>query len=138
MSLIGSHARLRDYDGEIKWLIDSKIVIQINALKQPLLPLRSNEIENSFKLYLLDAGMLGAKMNINPNLILDDSSNYVYKGALTENYVFHQIKSNTTSTPYYFLNNTSTQEIDCILELDNNIIPIEIKSTTNVKSSSLK
>ena len=59
-----------------------------------------------------------------------------FKGALTENYILQSLVSQFNDIPRYW-NSESTAEVDFILQYENDIIPIEVKSEENVKSRSL-
>jgi predicted AAA+ superfamily ATPase len=61
-----------------------------------------------------------------------------FKGALAEQYVLQQIICDTNYTPYYFGTDKSTFEQDFIIQKENDVVPIEVKSSTNVRSQSLK
>ena len=60
------------------------------------------------------------------------------KGALTEQYVLQQLVSDTEYTPYYFGTEKATFEQDFLIRKGKNIIPIEVKAETNIRSQSLK
>jgi predicted AAA+ superfamily ATPase len=54
---------------------------------------------------------------------------------LVENFVFQEIRQSLT--PYYW-SNENKAEIDLIVEYNDNIYPIEVKSGINLKAKSLK
>ena len=60
-----------------------------------------------------------------------------FKGALTEQYVYQQIISETEYTPYYFSASSHT-EIDFLIQKEGQVIPLEVKAEENVKAKSLK
>ena len=61
---------------------------------------------------------------------------FIYKGAITENYIAQELVSKGESL-YYWTSNRSA-EIDFVLySEDDGIIPIEVKSGNNVRSISL-
>ena len=59
-----------------------------------------------------------------------------FKGALTENYILQGLISQFEVTPRYWAENN--YEVDFIIQNENNIIPIEVKAETNIKSKSLQ
>lgn len=49
---------------------------------------------NSFKMFMLDVGLLGAKANISAKVLLDGCRIFEeFKGALTEQFVAEQLKT---------------------------------------------
>ena len=59
-----------------------------------------------------------------------------FKGTLTENYVA-QVLTSLRLDPYYF-SFDNKYEIDFIIQNQNEIIPIEVKSSENINNTSLK
>ena len=54
------------------------------------------------------------------------------------NYVIQQLILKGDSDIYYWTNGNSTAEVDFVIQNDEEIIPIEVKSGTNLKSASFK
>lgn len=61
-----------------------------------------------------------------------------FKGALTEQYVLQQLISDTPYTPYYYGTVKSNFEQDFMIQMEDAIVPIEVKAEGNVQSQSLK
>lgn len=61
-----------------------------------------------------------------------------FKGALTENYVLQALKSQFEAVPCYWSVVNPPYKVDFLVQRENDIIPIEVKSDTNTKSKSLK
>jgi len=59
-----------------------------------------------------------------------------FKGALTENYILGSLINQFDNTPRYWTSGNRA-EIDFILQLENDIIPIEVKADENVTGKSL-
>ena len=57
---------------------------------------------------------------------------------MTEQYVLQKLVSDTEYTPYYFGTEKATFEQDFLIQKGKNIIPIEVKAETNIRSQSLK
>ena len=94
------------------------------------------EIE-SFKLYMNDVGLL-TNLSEFPIYLLKnrDAANEFMIGMLTENYVASSLKFNGLNLNYW--KNDYDSKVDFILQSTNeNIIPLEVKSSTNTKSRSL-
>lgn len=67
--------------------------------------------------------------------LLPESDN-VYKGAVTENYVIQQLSAKGYDLYYY--KPSENMEIDLVLDLNDSIIPVEIKSGRHKRLTSLK
>jgi predicted AAA+ superfamily ATPase len=57
------------------------------------------------------------------------------KGALTENYVAQELTAN--GKKLYYWESDGKAELDFVIQNDNNIIPVEAKSSVNIRSQSL-
>lgn len=132
-------ARANDFEIAIQWLVDSGLVHKVHRLSKPVVPLKFYEDMSSFKLFLLDCGLLGALSETPPEQILiGDNVFEEYKGAFTENYVLQQLKSLPRTFVYYYSNDNSTLEIDFVVQHDTYIIPIEVKAEENLRAKSLR
>lgn len=134
-ALIKSGARASAYENSLDWLERSGIVLKCYKTKEGKLPLEFYKDANSYKIYLSDVGLLCAKSNYTPSLILSDINlGGEAKGALTENYVAEQLLANDF-TPFYW-ESEGKAELDFVLQLDDKVVPIECKSANNVKAKS--
>lgn len=132
-------ARANDFGIAIQWLVDSGLVHKVHRISKPVVPLKFYEDMASFKLFLLDCGLLGALSETPPEQILiGDNVFEEYKGAFTENYVLQQLKSLPRTFVYYYSNDNSTLEIDFVVQHDAHIIPIEVKAEENLRAKSLR
>ena len=132
-------ARANDFEIAIQWLVDSGLVHKVHRISKPVVPLKFYEDMSSFKLFLLDCGLLGALSETPPEQILiGDNVFEEYKGAFTENYVLQRLKSLARTCVYYYSNDNSTLEIDFVVQHDTHIIPIEVKAEENLRAKSLR
>ena len=124
----------RDYESPIDWLKSSGMLLAVNGLEAPLSPLKSQEKDNMYKLYLSDVGMLATMCGMKARDLLPEQSN-LYKGAIVENYLIQQF------APYrekqYYFRPSDSMEIDLVDDRDEGVIPIEIKSGRHKRSRSL-
>ena len=137
--LIKEGARAREYEIALSWLIDCGLVYQVNRVNDCKIPLSAYQDFNAFKLYLLDVGLLCAMAEIDVQVIL--SGNDIlkeFKGALTEEFVLTEIKSNINVPIFYWSADRGTAELDYIIQLKNQNIPIEVKASENLQAKSLK
>lgn len=132
-------ARANDFEIAIQWLVDSGLVHKVHRISKPVVPLKFYEDMSSFKLFLLDCGLLGALSETPPEQILiGDNVFEEYKGAFTENYVLQQLKSLPRTFVYYYSNDNSTLEIDFVVQHEAHVIPIEVIAEENLRAKSLR
>ncbi len=131
---VASNARKRDYETPLNWLLSSTMVHKCPILNKVEIPPLGFIIEDHFKLYLSDVGILLNMLQIKyKDIILDNLLQY--KGIIAENYVATQLIANKNPLIYWESGNKA--EVDFILYNDDGIIPIEVKANDNVGSQSL-
>ena len=136
---IKSGARSSEFEIAIQWLLDSGLIHKVYKVNEPHLPLVAYKDFSSYKIFILDVGLLCAMTDLDATTILKDNELFVeFKGALTEQYVLQELLSSTPYCPFYYGTEKSTFEQDFIIQKDNCIVPIEVKAATNVRSQSLK
>lgn len=135
--IIKSGARANTYDSALNWLKESGIIIICNKVNEAVLPLTVHHDPYFFKIYMTDTGLLCAHFGLPAHLILQKSSQMdSIKGVLTENYVCFALRV-AGYTPYYW-ESKGNAEVDFVIQgRSGNIIPIEVKSSGNVRSKSL-
>lgn len=137
--LIKQGARAREYEIALSWLIDCGLVYQVNRVNTCKIPLSAYQDFNAFKLYLLDVGLLCAMAKLDAVSIIEGNDIFVeFKGALTEQYVLSELKTNIDSPIFYWSADKGTAEVDYIIQIGTNNIPIEVKSNENLQAKSLK
>ena len=137
--LIKEGARAREYEVALSWLIDCGLIYQVNRVNDCKIPLSAYQDFNAFKLYLLDVGLLSAMAQLDAKTIIDGDDIFVeFKGALTEQYVLTELKSNIDSQVYYWSAERGTAELDYIIQMGRYNIPIEVKAAENLQAKSLK
>lgn len=137
--LVKEGARAREYELALSWLIDCGLVYQVNRVNDCKVPLSAYQDFNAFKLYLLDVGLLCAMADVDATTIIEGNEIFVeFKGALTEQYVLTELKTNTTENVYYWSSDRGSSEVDYIIQFGRNNIPIEVKANENLQAKSLK
>jgi len=125
---IKTGARYARYELAIEWLRKAGLIYITYATTTAKPPLDAYIDSGNFKLYYLDTGLLGARLNALPQLIVQDELLYTeFKGALTENYCAKEIKPLLGDHLYYW-RSESIAEIDFLIEDAGFIFPIEVKS----------
>lgn len=134
-SKLNTGAKSRNYELPLDWLLSANMVQKVNCVKTIEKPLKGFEDNDTFKLFLSDIGILNNLLNISINDILNDNLK-IYKGVITENYVANQLLAN--EIPLFYWKNKQNVEVDFLIETKDGIIPIEVKSSDNTQSKSLK
>ena len=125
---VSEGGRAAVYENAVQWLCDNGLVYKLHSVSAPRMPLKAYEVYNNFKLYLLDVGLLSARVKLPARTILEGSDIFVeFKGALTEQYVMQQLVSDTDFKPFFF-RKTQHNEIDFLVQGEIDIVPIEVKA----------
>ena len=132
-SLVETSARAREYDTAMEWLLSSNMLLKCQAIETPKSPLKAYT-ESNFKIYLSDIGLLRTLSKISINEIITNK-NMLYKGVFIENYVAENLFSKYRELYYWTLGNM--YEVDFLINIDGDIIPIEVKASDNTTSKSL-
>lgn len=136
-SAVAKSARAREYETALQWLLDSGIVLRAKLVEIPEAPIEAMASTDAFKIFLLDTGLLGARMNVSKSTILKSEDLFMqYRGILAENTTAVELTANNFKNLYYWTS-SSQAEIDFLIEHDSKVIPLEVKSGLNKKSKSL-
>lgn len=137
--LVREGARAKDFETAIMWLSDCGLIHKVGRINAAGVPLRAHEDLKAFKLFLVDVGLLSCMAGIHYRTLLDGNQLFVeFKGALSEQYVCQQLKTLDNIDVYYYTNERGSCEVDFVLDIENNIIPLEVKAEVNLRSKSLK
>lgn len=130
-------ARAREYEDALLWLINAGLVHRVYCSSRPSLPLSAYDDLSAFKIYLHDVGLLRRLSQLDPVAIAEGNRLLTeFKGALTENFVLESLVQQFEGSPRYW-KSESKAEVDFLIQYENMILPIEVKSDENVKSKSL-
>ena len=129
--------RAKDFEVAIQWLMDAGLVYRSDRVTQAKMPLKYYVDIASFKLFMLDCGLLGA-LSETPaeNLLMADNGMEEAKGAFTENYVMSQLVASHDTSVFYYSNDAKL-ELDFLIQYKTEIVPIEAKAEENLRSKSL-
>ena len=134
-SKIEKNAKTRDYELSLDWLDASNLILTSYRVSMPDKPLAAFRINDFFKLFINDVGLLNHMLKIRYADILNDDLS-LFKGAFVENYVASQFVSNEIDL-YYWVSD-GIAEIDFLIYNEDGIIPVEVKAANNTQSKSLK
>lgn len=127
----GSSSEKRD---AIEFLRQAHIVNKVHNLESPSLPLAGNKIENQFKLFPADIGIVTALYGSETIIAINQGNLGMGKGAIYEAMVFDSL--NKAGVDVYYFAKESGLEIDFVVAYKGFSHLIEAKARTgNAKSS---
>lgn len=136
--IVREGARAKDFEIAIQWLQDYGLIHKSYRIKKPGMPLISYLDQSSFKIFMLDVGLLAAKANLSAKTILERNKIFEeFKGALTEQYVAQELAASGLEL-YYYSTENSSGEIDFIVQQEEYVIPLEVKAEENLRAQSLR
>jgi len=136
--VVKTGSRARDFEVAIQWLADSSLIYKAGRISNPSLPLKSYEEFGIFKMFLHDIGLLCAMSGVSEKIILEANSIFKeFKGALAEQFICQELLT-LGKEPFYWSVENSQAEIDFLIQQEDKIIPIEVKSGVNLQAKSLK
>lgn len=129
-------ARAREYEAAVDWLCRAGLLHKVSNTETARFPLDAYKDDSIFKLYLNDVGLLRRMFHLNPTTILQENSLFTeFKGVMSENYALLSLLRQGHSPLYWSSGNQA--EIEFLLEYENKIVPIEVKSKESVQAKSL-
>ncbi len=126
----------KTYSSALGWLREAGLISFCYNLREPNKPLAGKVIEDSFKVYMNDTGLLMALMDRHDaaDIVLRDP--FSNNGAVIECAVAAALVKKDYPL-YYYQKRNSTLEIDFITPMEGTPVLIEVKSGRNRKSKSL-
>ena len=117
----------RKYLSSVEWLKDAKLATFAECVNVALPGLSGYVREEWFKLYLSDIGLLASTYGmLAKRELLNGTLKGNVKGGLYENAVAGILERNGHAVRYY---RNDDVEIEFVVETDNGVVPIEVKST---------
>ena len=105
----------------------------------PSLPISAYDDLSAFKIYLADVGLLRRLAQLAPTAFGESNRLFTeFKGALTENFVLQTLITQFEVTPRYWSQSNPPYEVDFLIQRENDIFPVEVKSEANTSGKSLK
>jgi predicted AAA+ superfamily ATPase len=127
--------RARDFEEAIEWLVSAGMLNRVYNVSKAEHPLSAFDKLDSFKLFVFDTGLLKTMAGIDNSAILL-KSDYQFKGQLTENFVLQQLRGLFDVEPRYYADKSC--EIDFLLQVGVDVIPIETKGGEDKSATSFK
>lgn len=126
---LGHGARSKEYRGCEEWLRDAGVINIAYNLQSLDLPLKGNEIDNYFRIYYSDTSLLLSSIDEESKKDFIINGNYqIYNGALFENIVAEALTKQGYEDIFFYKNDSATIELDFVIRVKNEIIPIEVKA----------
>lgn len=127
-SIVEKGKTSKKYGGSIKWLCDSSLVNKCSNVNEAYIPLLAYEMDDQFKLYLNDTGLLlylygpETKLAILNNTLKGNAKGGIYENIISESLLKRGYKL------YYYKTQNSSMEIEFVIEKNGEVIPIEVKA----------
>lgn len=136
-SVVKEGVRAREYESALNWIVNADILSKVYAISKPGLPITAYDDLSAFKIYMGDVGLLRRKSRLSTSAVIEEDRLFTeFKGALTENYILQSLLTNLDMAPRYWKD--TKNEVDFIIQIENDIIPIEVKAGNSVKKNSIK
>jgi len=137
--VIKEGARAREYEDALQWLVDARLVHKVYRSSAPSLPVAAYDDLSAFKIYLVDVGLLRRLAQLAPAAFGEGNRLFTeFKGALTENFVLQTLVTQFEVMPRYWSQSNPPYEVDFLIQRENDIFHIEVKSETHTAGKSIK
>lgn len=134
--VIKEGARAREYEGALNWLNDANLISKCYLVNKCAFPLKAYYDLSAYKIYMNDVGLLRRMANLDSRIILDGNRLFEeFKGSFTENYVANTLNYLLDDSPNYYT--FDRKKIDFVIQVNNEIIPIEVKANKSTNHNSL-
>ena len=137
--VVKNGARAREYEDALEWLKDARLLHKIYRSTAPRLPIAAYDDLSAFKIYLTDVGLLRRLSNLAPTAFGEGNRLFTeFKGALTENFVLESLITQFEVVPRYWSQTNPPYEVDFLIQRENDIFPVEVKSEAHTAGKSLR
>ncbi len=124
---LNEHMSFSRHENDFIWLKDADMALPTYNVEEPVYPLKLNEQRNLFKLFQNDVGLLTCQYSSGKiQLKILNGEVDINFGAVFENAIAQEFHAH--GWDLYYFNSKKQGEIDFLLETDNGIIPVEVKS----------
>ena len=131
-------ARQKDYMPAVRQLIQKGLLFRTNKVSTVSQPLDYYMDEDSFVLYPLDSGLLGAKLGVEPEqMLLGGALAGAYNDAFPRQFISQKLRSMDFPV-YHYARTGSLVCIDYIIQTASRIVAVEVNARPNGNSKALK
>lgn len=124
----------KKYGGSVQWLADSALVHICYNIREAFLPLNANAVDEQFKLYINDTGLLCAmygfetKKAVLSGTIQGNAKGGIYENAVSEGLIKRGYR-------LYYYKPDDSHELEFLLEKEGSVCPVEVKAGNNATVS---
>ena len=126
---LNENAKFARYENSFLWLKNAGVALPVYNVEEPKIPLLLARSRNLFKLFQSDIGLLACQYAEGIQLKIITNDKNINFGSVFENAVAQELFAHGF-TPYFY-NNKKRGELDFVLEIGGNVLPIEVKSGKN-------
>lgn len=127
MKNLNENLKFSRYENSFVWLKDAGVALPCFCADEPKVPLILSKSRNLFKLFCCDVGLLASQyMDNNLQIKILNKEKDINFGSIYENAIAEELVSKGFDL-YYFKNNR-IGELDFLIEMKGEVIPLEIKS----------
>ncbi len=136
--ILRSGARSKDYEDALLWLEDAGMIYRVFDISKPGMPLSAYQDTSAFKVYACDCGLLRRLAHLPATVVTSPVAGYIeFKGAMAENAVLQSLMPvMDNQVPSYWTSDRNA-EVEFVVQLGLNIVPIEVKAEGNIAGNSL-
>lgn len=114
------------------------MIYRVSNVSKPGIPLKVYASLDSFKIYACDCGLLRRLARVKAETIVNKNSGFTeFKGALAENAILQSLIVELDDENQFYWTSEGRAEIEFIIGLGSEIIPIEVKAEDNIAGKSL-
>ena len=132
-TMLNKELKFDRYENSFLWLKDAGVALPVYNVEAPVIPLKASKSSNVFRLFSNDIGLLTSAYPAETKLELINKNSEVNNGAHFENAVAQQLMANGLEP--YFCKKKNIGELDVLVEIDGEVVPIEVKSGKAYKLS---
>lgn len=126
MKSLNENFKFSRYSNSFVWLKDAGVAHPVFCANEPQVPLLLSKATNLFKLFLSDVGLLAAMYMNDIQIKILSREKDINFGAIYENVAAQELKAH--GFELYYFNSKKQGELDFLIELGGEVLPIEIKS----------
>ena len=131
-TMLDKELKFDRYENSFLWLKDAGVALPVYNVDAPVIPLMASKSSNVFRLFSSDIGLLTSAYPAETKIELINKNGEVNNGAHFENAVVQQLVANGFEP--YFCKKKNIGELDLVIEMEGNVVPIEVKSGKTYKS----
>lgn len=135
-SLVAPRGTAEKYAGSLQWLYDAGMINFCYNLSRPELPFEGSVMEDAFKVYMQDTGLLMGMLEEGAQKDIIDGDLGIYKGAVYENIIADALTKN--GRRLYYFEYRSKLEMDFFIRYKGMLAAVEVKSAENTKAKSMR